>query len=165
MKLSPLPLGYAGLLYCVNFLLANLPSGYDIPKPISVYGKTKLEGENNVLKQMVLVLICRTSVLFGWPEVDQRHIFFSWAYFKKNQIIEEKRRFYPQVSFYDDQEIKITSFEVEIASTSAQHKRGLMHRENLPEDKGMLFTFKQEQPLSFWMKYFLSDMRLTLQAS
>lgn len=52
----------------------------DIPKPISVYGKTKLEGENNILKQKIPVEICRTSVLFGWPEADQRHNFFSWAY-------------------------------------------------------------------------------------
>jgi len=79
-------------------------------------------------------------------------IFFSLAYFKKNQIREEERNFYPQVSFYNDQGIKIASFKVEISSTSAQHKKGLMYRENLPKDEGMLFIFKQEQPLSFWMK-------------
>ena len=62
----------------------------DIPKPVSVYGKTKLEGENNVLKQKIPTLICRSSVLFGWPEVDQRHNFFSWAYENLSQNKELK---------------------------------------------------------------------------
>ncbi|MHA1646527.1 MAG: SDR family oxidoreductase [Promethearchaeota archaeon] len=48
--------------------------------PISVYGESKLTGEKNVLKTGVTALICRTSVLFGWPESDQRDNFFSWAY-------------------------------------------------------------------------------------
>ena len=78
--------------------------------------------------------------------------FFSLLYFKKNQKMEENHPFYPQVSFYNQQGDEIAGFKVEIASTSAQHKIGLMHRENLPEDKGMLFIFKQEQALSFWMK-------------
>jgi len=62
----------------------------DIPKPVSVYGKTKLDGENNVLKQKIPTLICRTSVLFGWPETDQRHNFFSWAYESLSQNKELK---------------------------------------------------------------------------
>ena len=40
----------------------------------------------------------------------------------------------------------------EVASTSAQHKKGLMYRKNLPHNKGMFFIFKKAQPLSFWMK-------------
>jgi hypothetical protein len=41
---------------------------------------------------------------------------------------------------------------VEIARTEKQRRRGLMHREQLEEDHGMLFVFENEQWLSFWMK-------------
>ena len=29
---------------------------------------------------------------------------------------------------------------------------GLMHRRSMPQDRGMVFTFPQAQPLGFWMK-------------
>jgi uncharacterized membrane protein (UPF0127 family) len=40
----------------------------------------------------------------------------------------------------------------EIAATPGSRRRGLMFRESLPEDHGMLFIFPDEQPRSFWMK-------------
>ncbi|MEX0891828.1 MAG: DUF192 domain-containing protein [Gemmatimonadota bacterium] len=42
---------------------------------------------------------------------------------------------------------------VELAATEAQRAYGLMDRESLPEDHGMLFTYGAEQPGSagFWM--------------
>ena len=42
--------------------------------------------------------------------------------------------------------------EVEIAATAATRLRGLMFRESMPEDHGMLFLFPEEQVLRFWMK-------------
>ena len=41
---------------------------------------------------------------------------------------------------------------VEIAETERQHERGLMRRESLGKDQGMLFVFNEDQPRSFWMK-------------
>ncbi len=41
---------------------------------------------------------------------------------------------------------------VEIADSYEKRQHGLMFRESLPEDQGMLFIFEDEQPLSFWMK-------------
>lgn len=43
--------------------------------------------------------------------------------------------------------------EVEIADTDNERQRGLMYRESLPEDKGMLFIFDYKAPHSFWMKH------------
>ena len=43
-------------------------------------------------------------------------------------------------------------FEVELAVTPAERARGLMFRESLPKNRGMLFVFESEQPLSFWMQ-------------
>lgn len=40
----------------------------------------------------------------------------------------------------------------EVAATPAARRRGLMHRDHLPDDHGMLFVFADEQPRSFWMK-------------
>ncbi len=42
---------------------------------------------------------------------------------------------------------------VEIADDPAERSRGLMHRESLPEDQGMLFVYpEQRDNLGFWMK-------------
>jgi len=41
---------------------------------------------------------------------------------------------------------------VEIADGPLEQQRGLMYRTALGEDRGMLFVFPEEQPLSFWMK-------------
>lgn len=43
-------------------------------------------------------------------------------------------------------------FVLEIADTPAERALGLMHRESLAENAGMLFVFSQESPLNFWMK-------------
>ena len=41
---------------------------------------------------------------------------------------------------------------VEVASEPASRRKGLMFRESMPEDHGMLFIFPSERPLSFWMR-------------
>ncbi len=56
----------------------------DDPHPISVYGESKLQGEKNLLKLECPVLICRTSVLYGWPDTGRRDNFFSWVYKQLN---------------------------------------------------------------------------------
>lgn len=43
-------------------------------------------------------------------------------------------------------------FTVELALTLDQQARGLMFRETLEDDRGMLFLYDVPQPLSFWMK-------------
>jgi len=43
-------------------------------------------------------------------------------------------------------------FYVEIADTPEKRNQGLMYRENLDEDRGMLFIFEKEEIYSFWMK-------------
>jgi uncharacterized membrane protein (UPF0127 family) len=41
---------------------------------------------------------------------------------------------------------------VELAKTQRQRERGLMDRDYLEPNEGMLFIFKTDQYLSFWMK-------------
>src|ERR1700750_2534698 len=44
------------------------------------------------------------------------------------------------------------SFSIEVADTSAEREQGLMLRENMTDDRGMLFVFDGERDVSFWMK-------------
>lgn len=41
---------------------------------------------------------------------------------------------------------------LEVADTEALRAYGLMHRDSLPADRGMIFVFPREEPLGFWMK-------------
>jgi uncharacterized membrane protein (UPF0127 family) len=43
-------------------------------------------------------------------------------------------------------------FTIELASTPAERARGLMYRQNMRPDHGMLFDFQAPQPVAFWMK-------------
>jgi len=47
---------------------------------------------------------------------------------------------------------KKVEVQVEIADGPFEQQRGLMYRTTLGEDRGMLFVYRREQPLSFWMK-------------
>jgi uncharacterized membrane protein (UPF0127 family) len=43
-------------------------------------------------------------------------------------------------------------FDCELAVTPEEHQQGLMYRENLAQDEGMLFVFETSREVSFWMK-------------
>lgn len=43
-------------------------------------------------------------------------------------------------------------FAIEIADEPVERQRGLMYRQSMPEDRGMLFIFPSEGRQSFWMK-------------
>lgn len=49
---------------------------------------------------------------------------------------------------------------VEVAETPAQHERGLMYRDTLGENEGMLFVFKNEETRFFWMKNTMIDLSI-----
>jgi uncharacterized membrane protein (UPF0127 family) len=44
------------------------------------------------------------------------------------------------------------TFNLEIAKTHEEQERGLMKRDSMPQDHGMIFVFATEEPLTFWMK-------------
>ncbi len=47
---------------------------------------------------------------------------------------------------------KTRAFTVEIAATSQQQAQGMMYRESMADDTGMIFPFDRPRPASFWMK-------------
>ena len=63
-------------------------------------------------------------------------------------------------------------FQVEIADDDAERARGLMFRDAMPDDHGMLFIHDRQEPQAYWMKntkialdilYFDSERRLVTQ--
>lgn len=44
------------------------------------------------------------------------------------------------------------TFKLEVARTEAEVQMGLMFRESMPQDHGMIFVFSSPQARSFWMK-------------
>ncbi|MCX6137977.1 MAG: DUF192 domain-containing protein [Ignavibacteriales bacterium] len=46
----------------------------------------------------------------------------------------------------------ITAVDIEIADTDEKRMQGLMFRRSMSDSVGMLFTFPDETPQSFWMK-------------
>jgi uncharacterized membrane protein (UPF0127 family) len=57
------------------------------------------------------------------------------------------------------------SMEAELARTDQERSRGLMHRKNLDDGKGMLFIFERDQIMSFWMKNTLIPLSIAFIAS
>lgn len=57
-------------------------------------------------------------------------------------------------------ELKGHTYSIEIAETDAAREHGLMERESMPADHGMLFVFEDDAPRAFWMKNckFAQDM-------
>jgi uncharacterized membrane protein (UPF0127 family) len=65
-------------------------------------------------------------------------------------------------------------FTVDLATTPEQQALGMMFRDSMPADRGMLFLFPSERMRSFWMKntripldilYFDQDLRLVSVAA
>lgn len=66
-------------------------------------------------------------------------------------------------------EIRGQRFDVEVADTNDERARGLMFRDSLEKDTGMLFIHASEEPQAYWMKnthipldilYFNKDRKL-----
>jgi hypothetical protein len=49
-------------------------------------------------------------------------------------------------------ELRGERFMVEIADDPQEQARGLMYRDSMPGNHGMLFLFDREEPQAFWMK-------------
>ncbi len=49
-------------------------------------------------------------------------------------------------------EVNGQTFYVEVADTQAEREQGLMYRESMKADEGMLFVFQENDQHNFWMK-------------
>lgn len=87
------------------------------------------------------ILICLTAIaaiaLFA---ALNPHIFTS---FEKNE---------QEILFIQKSDGTSASLKVEVAKTKGQRAKGLMHRQSMPKDHGMLFIFASEDVAMMWMK-------------
>lgn len=44
------------------------------------------------------------------------------------------------------------SFTIEVANTEAEREAGLMYRQDMADDHGMLFVFEMQKQVGFWMR-------------
>jgi len=51
----------------------------DVPRPISVYGSTKLAGERTVLSTLEDAVVARPAVLYGWNHLEDKDNFVTWV--------------------------------------------------------------------------------------
>lgn len=56
-----------------------------------------------------------------------------------------------EIEFFTPEGELVSRAKVAEAKTQQERNMGLMDVRNLPEDKGMMFFFEKEEPLSFWM--------------
>ncbi|MFA3783746.1 DUF192 domain-containing protein [Melioribacteraceae bacterium 4301-Me] len=78
----------------------------------------------------------------------------------KNKELENAVNNYTAYSFHKDGELSfldakgtlISKIDIEIADTDEKRELGLMYRDKMEENRGMLFIFPQETYQSFWMK-------------
>lgn len=74
---------------------------------------------------------------------------------KKPIASQSQTEFNKEGEFYflsDASKDTIKKIDIEIADNSRDQQLGLMYRNYLPEDAGMLFIFEKDQPQSFWMR-------------
>ncbi|OEJ69044.1 DUF192 domain-containing protein [Magnetovibrio blakemorei] len=65
----------------------------------------------------------------------------------------EKQLMFPTIALnIVSQNGKTSAFEVELAMTPAQQRRGLMFRDSLAPDRGMLFDYTPPRHITMWMK-------------
>jgi uncharacterized protein len=83
-------------------------------------------------------------------------IFFATAMFAMSfasaQFAHSAKVAAPQKLKQSELKIGKVKIKVEVARTQEQLSKGLMYRQELPAEEGMLFIFDRQERLSFWMK-------------
>lgn len=108
-----------------------------------------------ILFLMLLPFFCFSFLSFSLRGADKI------SHEQRDSVLKQKEK-EPSVDFHERGWVKINDycFSVEIARYSKQHARGLMFREKLDHDAGMLFIFPDSKIRSFWMKNTLIPLSL-----
>lgn len=79
---------------------------------------------------------------------------------KKLKTVDIRFKKEAEVSIINEANETIASYDVEIADTPYERQTGLMYREDLQKNQGMLFVFEEEAERSFYMKNTLLPLDL-----
>ncbi|HNU35852.1 MAG TPA: SDR family oxidoreductase, partial [Methanomassiliicoccales archaeon] len=91
---------YISTDYVFNGLKGQRYHEFEPADPLSVYAKSKLEGERVTLDASRNNLICRVSVVYGWNRLSRKSNFVTW-------IIDSLRKG-QEIRLYDDQFVSPT---------------------------------------------------------
>ena len=116
--------------------------------------KTKITLYNSVIAVILaLIVIIGALILFVNPVKKPT---------RKPVISENEQQTTPpkpvfrkdgELRFMNDKTNKtITTIEIEVADDDAEREQGLMYRDTMAENAGMLFMMDAEEPQAFWMK-------------
>lgn len=107
--------------------------------------KTKTNGNLKRTRLIVaLALLIVILLIFFWPQSAEKNTI-------PRQTVEKNLR-QGELSFLNDQGEVVATILIEIADDAYSRAHGLMFRDNLPANQGMLFIFEQERAQYFWMK-------------
>jgi uncharacterized protein len=56
-----------------------------------------------------------------------------------------------ELSFLSEKGTTISQLNIEVADDEAQKQKGLMFRDKMEQNQGMIFLFDKEEPQAFWM--------------
>jgi uncharacterized protein len=98
----------------------------------------------------IMIILFSSSLAIGSCQKEPENIKFDTS----NQKDASKTQFKKQgeVYFQDSLRALVKKIDVEIADGDNERHLGLMYRESMNEDQGMLFMFPSEEPQSFYMK-------------
>jgi len=107
----------------------------------------KSSGKNTIL---IIIASIITSFYFSSCQKDPGEVKVDTVSNKDASKIQFKKQ--GEVYFQDSLKNLKKKIDVEIAETDETRHLGLMYRENMAEEQGMLFLFPQEEFQSFFMK-------------
>jgi dTDP-4-dehydrorhamnose reductase len=91
---------YVSTDYVFNGLKGTKYYEFETPDPLSIYSKTKLEGERLAIDSSKRNAVCRVAVLYGWNKLSNKDNFASW--------IIRSARAGKEVRLFDDQFVTAT---------------------------------------------------------
>jgi uncharacterized membrane protein (UPF0127 family) len=73
---------------------------------------------------------------------------------KRKQVQEQKISFQKEgtLSIFNEENLELATFNIEIADNPYERQTGLMYRDKLAKENGMLFIFESNQIRNFYMK-------------
>ncbi|MDO9258026.1 MAG: DUF192 domain-containing protein [Bacteroidales bacterium] len=102
---------------------------------------------------LVLILVIGSLLIFVNPTPKRPHK--SDAVMNEQPVIASKPVFRKdgELRFLDGKTNKvITQINIEVADNDAERAQGLMYRDTMDENAGMLFLMEAEEPQAFWME-------------
>ncbi len=116
-------------------------------------GKIEVQKRKLLIRKIILTLLLLVTVGFAGAcsgNSDEQKVTRREPSNSENSAIKFEKD--GELTFLSESGDYITSIDIEIADTEQKRMQGLMFRESMKENRGMLFIFPREDYQAFWMK-------------